>query len=59
MILDEDNPRIENTRSGQITKLRAKGKVFELDLWIEVPKDFDENAMDVGAVASGFMRQEA
>ena len=57
--LDQDNPRIENVRSGQITKLRPKGKVFELDLWIEVPEGFDENGMDVDTVASSFTRQEA
>ena len=48
--LDSKDPHILNVKSGQKTKLRIKGQVFELDLWVKVPEEFDDEsaeAMDV------------
>lgn len=50
--LDRKNPRIKHAGTGRITKLRYKGKVFELDIWIKVPKGYDASRLD----ASGFQR---
>ena len=53
--LDEKGPHILNVKTGQKTKLRMKGKVFELDMWVKVPDTVDTDAMDV----SVFMWPEA
>ena len=45
--LDGKDPHILNIRSGQKTKLRMKGQVFELDLWVRIPEEVDTEAMDI------------
>ena len=42
VFMNRKNPRIVNTKTGQVTKLKKQGGVYVLDIWIEngdVPAD--------------------
>ena len=43
VVLDDEEAHIKNKRTGQITKLRKKGKEFVLDMWVKVNVDKKAN----------------